>query len=79
METHPLHDRLDALGRGWTVEAGLHEFLCNDEQFTAAALSYAYYAPLSVASLSPWSGPVGGADGHARGDSPPAHLTRSSS
>ncbi|QNN24363.1 DUF1611 domain-containing protein [Planctomycetales bacterium ZRK34] len=28
---------LDALGRGWTVEAGLHEFLCNDEQFTAAA------------------------------------------
>lgn len=28
---------LDAIGRGWTIEAGLHEFLCDDDEFTAAA------------------------------------------
>lgn len=28
---------LDAIGRGWSIEAGLHEFLCNDEEFVAAA------------------------------------------
>jgi uncharacterized NAD-dependent epimerase/dehydratase family protein len=27
----------EAIGRGWTVEAGLHEFLCNDNEFVAAA------------------------------------------
>jgi uncharacterized NAD-dependent epimerase/dehydratase family protein len=28
---------LDAIERGWTIESGLHEFLCDDPDFSAAA------------------------------------------
>src|SRR5688572_25190656 len=28
---------MDAIERGWTIESGLHEFLCDDPDFAAAA------------------------------------------
>jgi uncharacterized NAD-dependent epimerase/dehydratase family protein len=28
---------LDAIGRGWQIISGLHQFLCNDDEFAAAA------------------------------------------
>ena len=36
------------------------EVTLNDQDYTASAVNFSYYAPVAVSSLSPQSGPVGG-------------------